>query len=461
MFGFLFRGRNRNRRKSLWALADVGRVVEPLESRDYPAVTITLDFDSPATGSLLGAIQTPYGSIVVSGELSQGAVPGGTGNGLRNGSIVVKGGVASKIQFRYGGFSGGFESVALSRDFRQVAEFNDPNTLDAGSGPVKWGPFPSPSNYIKSFQFWDPFGARADIDNVVITLVDAGPDLTVTNLGWNSSVGGVDVQYSVNGADLKAASSVHLYWASDSSESSIIGKPIATKIIPRATKAGSTSVWTVPGSSLQSPPSNAAYLIAVVDKFKTLDEGNESNNSLALADVKLVIKAGVKINVVSEKSLRIIQNALRVAGQSTATITSTLRLPEEQAVAMFQNLTNTDFTIAQNIQNQLSLYANAGDQVIRVFEQMVQGMALAQVLANAAAIRQAMTNKIVSLAARNIRVSLHCVTPEQYALRNLLDIRRISFTLSSRDRFISALRTSGVLVRDEPENGAIHLEIPQ
>src|SRR5262249_13190689 len=50
--------------------------------------------------------------------------------------------------------------------------FNDPDTTDEGSGPVTVGPINKPGQYIQRFRFFDPVGARADIDNVQITFAD-------------------------------------------------------------------------------------------------------------------------------------------------------------------------------------------------------------------------------------------------------------------------------------------------
>lgn len=111
--------------------------------------------------------------------------------------------------------------------------------------------------------------------------------------------------------------------------------------------------------------------------------------------------------VVSQMSLHLLSICAGESNNPTLTITSTLRPPQRQAKAMYDNLQN-----GRNI-----LYAAPGREVIKVYNEMKSAEYSSD------AILKAMTSKIEQLSLQGKLVSRHCVTPEQYAKENIIDIR--------------------------------------
>ena len=65
--------------------------------------------------------------------------------------------------------------------------------------------------------------------------------------------------------------------------------------------------------------------------------------------------------IVSDYGIKVIEKALTAAGMSAGVITSTLRLPDEQAEIMYRNA-------KANLTGQYKLYGNSGDQVLTVYK---------------------------------------------------------------------------------------------
>jgi hypothetical protein len=201
----------------------------------------------------------------------------------------------------------------------------------------------------------------------------------------------------------------------------------------------------VGGALLADNPVGATHLIAA-----------SSESSVGpLPDVQVNFGANANAAVVWQETLDIIKDSLRAAGQANATIASTARTPADQARAMFQNLTNPNHTIAQNIATQLAIYAPAGDAVINVFAAQTQGMTLEQILQNQAAIRAAMEQEIHTQGPAN--VSHHCADQTQI---NVVDVGAGVFNASNGPLFVNAVQGRVAHFIDErTQNNCYHLEV--
>ncbi len=113
------------------------------------------------------------------------------------------------------------------------------------------------------------------------------------------------------------------------------------------------------------------------------------------------------VRIVSEYAQRVIKRALDIAGMSAGVMTSTLRLPEEQAAIMYRNA-------ATNLTKQFELYGATGDAVLTVYKTNI-GKPKADVIA-------LMQAKIEDLAKAGRLVSRHCTTPTLYGRLNVVDI---------------------------------------
>jgi peptidoglycan hydrolase-like protein with peptidoglycan-binding domain len=160
--------------------------------------------------------------------------------------------------------------------------------------------------------------------------------------------------------------------------------------------------------------------------------------------------------IVSNYGMKVIERAVSAAGMRAAVITSTLRLPAEQAEIMYRNA-------AQNLVGQYRLYGSTGDQVLDVYKQN-KAKPKAEVV-------KLMETKIEELAAKGQRVSNHVTTVAKYAALNIVDIGVGSTTTAAGPTFNKAklteafrkLETDGYIRRfiDETAktNQCWHLEI--
>ncbi len=118
-------------------------------------------------------------------------------------------------------------------------------------------------------------------------------------------------------------------------------------------------------------------------------------------------KVGIANRIVSSYAIGVIEYALSRAAIARAVITSTIRLPREQAETMYANA-------VLNLAGQYSLYNGSGDQVLKVYED--------NATRPAAEVIDLMTAKIEDLSERNNRVSKHVTTLTKYAALNIIDI---------------------------------------
>lgn len=158
--------------------------------------TITLDFDTPATGSNI--ITTPFvtteGTITASASegssLSLSVFPGGSGNGLRHSQTTDSSFAqlafdfdVTSVTFLFAGFTAGDFSAQLLDSALNVLDsfFDDDTNSDLPGGPVTLS-----GSGARFFRFLDsPSGGIASgVDNVSIeTAVPAPPILALMGLG--------------------------------------------------------------------------------------------------------------------------------------------------------------------------------------------------------------------------------------------------------------------------------------
>ncbi len=187
--------------------------------------------------------------------------------------------------------------------------------------------------------------------------------------------------------------------------------------------------------------------------------GSETAAAAPLGMVRYHDDIPETLRLASGYAIRVIERALTTAELNAAMITSTMRLPAEQADIMYR-------MAQQDLAKQLQLYGATGDQVLQVFKthrakprhEVVELMRL----------------KIEELGAKGMRVSSHVVTPGQYAKLNVIDLgvnstRRVagaSFTDRSKaalTRAFKSLETQGFIRKfiDETakSNNCWHIEV--
>ena len=134
--------------------------------------------------------------------------------------------------------------------------------------------------------------------------------------------------------------------------------------------------------------------------------------------------------IVSDYGIKVIEKALTAAGMSAGVITSTLRLPDEQAEIMYRNA-------KANLTGQYKLYGNSGDQVLTVYK-LNKAKPKDEVVA-------LMKAKIEDLADKGLRVSNHVTTVAKYASLNIIDVGVGSTTTAAgttfnKDKLTAAFR---------------------
>ena len=293
---------------------------------------------------------------------------------------------------------------------------------------------------------------------VIVDFIEEEKQKITPHLAWNTTTGGLDLTYTVEGEEnVSEATNIDVYWANGTQFGNRLGAAFSTFTVPAGTTPGQHTATHIEGSLLVTAAAGTTHILAA----------SSEDDVFALQDVSVGFGAQANAAVVSQASLDLIKGALRFAGQSTASINSTARTPEDQARAMFQNLVHPGETAAQILQNinvqhngdggSFHGYAAAGDAVINTFAGLTAGQNAASVLANSAAIQAAMVAEINSQGADH--VSRHCADP---AVTNVLDIGSGAFSTSAANRFIQQVQASGAGYIDErASNGCFHLEIAQ
>jgi hypothetical protein len=155
---------------------------------------------------------------------------------------------------------------------------------------------------------------------------------------------------------------------------------------------------------------------------------------------QVTVNAGVRV---SDHAVRVLQELLRMAGLSRATITSGRRTPSDQARIMYDLIERHGVSYAKN------LYGSTGDQVIDVYSaQKAAGQ-------SATVIKQAMEAKINQLGCA--RVSHHCSHTH-----DVMDVAPSSLAdhTAFRQALDAALR-SGLIDKyiPPPQDPAFHIEV--
>lgn len=159
----------------------------------------------------------------------------------------------------------------------------------------------------------------------------------------------------------------------------------------------------------------------------------------------------------TQHSKDILIKAANASNNPVIRINSTLRPPERQARAMYDNISN----------GKIIGYRAPGHNVTELCQSLIKaGKPQSEIL-------EAMTQRICELSAEGKRVSLHCVSEEEYAKTNIIDVstnipnpRDFIKALVDIDSvckviapyFIASCKSKYVFDEKEP---AIHVEINQ
>lgn len=168
------------------------------------------------------------------------------------------------------------------------------------------------------------------------------------------------------------------------------------------------------------------------EKHQTTSEGKTKSVSFDKDFVPAIIFSS-KIpedlkNIVSNQSLDIMKEIMKSSGVHKITITSTLRTVQKQVVAMYDNMRS------KGIQSQLDYYAAPGREVVQT------GVDAGGTDKNKeSVVKKAMMDKVESLQKDGRLVSKHCVSLEEYALRNVFDISKTSMPAKLQRAFDKAL----------------------
>lgn len=106
------------------------------------------------------------------------------------------------------------------------------------------------------------------------------PDLAAVDLKWNTASDVVDVTYKVEKQALDKDTTVALFWATGSTIETILGAPAWTTNADHAT--GTHGPIHVNAQALGTPPLGAKKLLLVLNKEKTVEESDSTNNIFAI-----------------------------------------------------------------------------------------------------------------------------------------------------------------------------------
>jgi len=137
------------------------------------------------------------------------------------------------------------------------------------------------------------------------------------------------------------------------------------------------------------------------------------------------------LQIVSPYSIAVVGKALVLAKMNRAVITSTLRLPADQARIMYGNART-------NLKNQFALYGSTGDAVLKVFEEN-EDKSEAQII-------NLMRLKIEELLGQGRQVSRHVTTVAGYAKLNVFDIG-VNSTKAVAGKTFSIERLTGAFLK--------------
>ena len=279
---------------------------------------------------------------------------------------------------------------------------------------------------------------------VIVDFVEEIKVRVLPTLSWNAATGGIDLRYTVEGGEVQTARDITVQFATGTAPANRVGAVLLTQNVPAQTAVGSYGPFHIVGNQLANDPAGITHVVAASN---AADYGS-------LADAQINYGPQADPTVVSAGMIDVVKDSLREAGQAQATIQSTARTPTDQARAMFNNLTNPNNTIQQNVNNQLGIYAPPGDAVINRFVTETAGMTPAQIQANAPAIRTAMEAEINTQGCPN--VSRHCADP---TLISVVDVGAAAFTANNGPIFAAAAGARAQLINEVGTNNCYHLEL--
>ncbi len=214
-----------------------------------------------------------------------------------------------------------------------------------------------------------------------------------------------------------------------------------------------------PHHGSESPPDNDGVPFVVLDALERATEAAEGigpqasephppesifESAAPVTTVEISFGPNAKAADVTDFSRGVLTDILNAAGLTKVTISSTSRLPADQARVMYINLEQ------QGIDAQLRLYKQPGRDVIEVYRQGKKDGK------DAATIQALMTAEIVRLGPTT--VSRHASDPK---ILNVFDVAPSSVT--KRPAFEAAVRAEKRVTKFllPPNDPGYHLEIPQ
>lgn len=446
--------------------------------------------DFPTTN---GAFQTRYGGgggDVFVTELNGGGTAlvfstylGGTGtddgNGItvdRAGNVYVTGAtnsrnfptIAGAFQTRYGGGTSDAFVTKLNATGTALVystylgggadDYGNAIALDqAGNiyvtGVTTSRDFPTTAN---AFQTGSQGGGDAFVAK--FTAQPAAPTVSPTSVAWDLTSGGLNFFYNVGGSDLMQDVPVDLYWAGGPQWSDRFGRVSGDNsplfVIPSGTPARTQDYGPIHVDAsvfLHAPdaPAGTLDILVVADPTNVLGNFEPSRNVRAVPDVRVSVRRENPDLPLSEHTIEEIKKLLRSAGQDPnrpAVVSSTVRTPQEQAQAMYDNL-----EMGKHVH-----YRPPGQAVIdRYYEDKDAGLPEEQIVAD--------MQEIIDQ--DPYMVSHHCADTAQWARLQVVDIRPSSTTNPGLfSRMARQAKRRGELSRflDRAQGDpAFHLEIPQ
>jgi len=207
---------------------------------------------------------------------------------------------------------------------------------------------------------------------------------------------------------------------------------------------GVTSTPTEPNKSVSSSTTNST---------STDVTGSKDN-------AKVTFGSSVNSSVVSEHTIDVLGKIAANAGEENIKITSTIRTPQSQASAMYDNAKNTSWD------SQMGTYGSTGKAVLKAGKEAQKAAENDNPNISSTELRTivvaAMEKEIISQSEKGNRTSKHVVTTEQYAKLNVVDIGYGS--ISDKNAFeeeLKAAKKEGLIENylREDNNGCFHIEI--